>query len=86
MYINTVIKTTSFGDDRLSVVGMAGWPAGRWRWAWSASQEQTLSGTDTEQYRCACLHWTQRLAGCGDRYQCDLDRGVLVLDVWRGIT
>jgi len=42
MHIYTIIKTTSVGDARLSVVGVAGWPviltgrpAGRWRWAWS---------------------------------------------------
>ena len=55
--IYTSTKTTSVGDARLSVLGVAGWPviltgwpAGRWRWAWSASQEQTLSGTGARVY------------------------------------
>jgi len=40
--IYTIIKTTSVGDARLSMVGVAGWlvilmgwTTGRWRWAWS---------------------------------------------------
>jgi len=42
IYSYTIIKTTSVGDARLSVAGVAGWPviltgwpAGRSRWAWS---------------------------------------------------
>jgi len=27
---------------------------------------------DAEWYRCTCLHCTQGLAGCGDRYECGL--------------
>ena len=30
-------------------------------------------GADAEEYRCACLHCTQLLAGRGDGYQCGLD-------------
>jgi len=53
--IYTVIKTTSVGDGRLSVVGVAGW-------AWSthatvsASQEHTLSGRGARVYTCTCVH------------------------------
>jgi len=34
-------------------------------------------GADAERYRCACLHFMQRLAGRGDEYQCGLDWGFL---------
>ena len=63
--IYTIIKTTSVGDARLSVVGMAGWPVTLTGWpatvgmvevgvvahaTVSASQKQMLSGTGVHVY------------------------------------
>jgi len=74
----TIIKTTSVGDTRLSVVGVAGWPVIMMGWpvtvgvvkvGVSASQQQTLSGTGARVYT------AHGLAGRGDGYHCGLDRG-----------
>ena len=66
----------SVGDARLSVVGVAGWPVtvgvvevGMVDTRYGVSQPRT----DAERYRCAYLHCTQGLAGCGDGYQRGLD-------------
>ena len=75
--INTIIKTRSVCDGDARSVGagrgwlvadtdgLAGWPV--------TVGVVSQPGADAERYRCACLHYTQGLAGRGDGYQCSLD-------------
>jgi len=56
----------------VSVVGVAGWPVILAGWPVTVGVV-SQPAADTERYRCACLHYTQGLAGRGDGYQCGLD-------------
>jgi len=53
--------------QEVSVVGVAGWLV--------TVGVVSQPGADAQRYRCACLHYTQGLAGRGDGYQCGLDWG-----------
>jgi len=69
--IYTIIKTTSVGDARLSLVCVADWSVILTGWPVTVGVVDTRygvgqPGADAERYRCACLHCTQGLAGRGD--------------------
>jgi len=69
-----IIKTTNVCDgDARSVGGWRGWPTddtgGLAGWPVTVGVV-SQPATDAEQYRCACLHCTQGLAGRGDQSGC----------------